>query len=219
MKPRRHQHGFTLIEIMLAVALLALLLMILASSFAAVAHSKVHAENRMAADQAGRNIIWQLSKELRGTVQTQFEPSRVLLIGIGRKQGGYTMDTISFSTLDAGHRRSLSSFGSEDTITYTSTPTPGYPGWSSLVRTAHSSLLNSNTADRDIPVVLSDNVLGLHLRYFDGTRWLEAWNSASAATGGALPLAVSIELVMATPNGGPVSFSTQVTLPMATTAQ
>lgn len=209
------RRGFTLVELMLAVGLLSLVMVMLAGSFAAVVHSKLHAENRLAADAAGRTMLWQLSRELRGAVHTQFAPSRVMLIGQGHSEHGVPMDTITFSTLDAGHRRALNGFGSEETVSYSAVPNPDHSGWFIVQRTQHSSLLTRPTADQELGAVLADNVIALHIRYFDGLRWNETWDSTAALREAPLPLAISIDLQIASPKGRPARFSTEVTLPMA----
>src|SRR5712692_10251848 len=48
--PAAPQCGFTLIEMMLAIGVLALILAMLSTSFSTVAHSKVHAEGRLLVD-------------------------------------------------------------------------------------------------------------------------------------------------------------------------
>jgi prepilin-type N-terminal cleavage/methylation domain-containing protein len=215
-RQRRAQAGFTLMELMLAVGLLALILVTLASSFGAVAHSKVHAEDRMVTEQDGRAIMWQLSKELRGAVQTPLEASKVLMIGQARRQNRLALDAITFSTLDAGHRRAIGSFAPEDTVVYELSPSPAQRGWSLLTRTQYSSLLSPSRALQGaIPVILADNVLSLHLRYFDGSRWNESWNSGSSTSGQPLPLAIMIDLAMAAPGGHTSYFSSEVAIPMA----
>ena len=230
MKPKSspriaRQGGFTLIELMLAVGLLGLILVILATSFAAVAHSKTHGESRLAIEDQGRTILFQLSKELTGAVNTPFEPSRVLLIGTGHQQNGRPLDSLVVSTLDTGHRRAINGFSAEETVAYdTSVPNSQAPGMFLLTRSESSSLLVSppNAASNLPPVVLADNVMSLHLRYFDGSRWNETWNSADTQTlvnGAPLPIAVTIDLTLASPSGKPVYFSTEVTLPMAVTVR
>ena len=77
----RAPRGFTLIEMMLAISVLALILAMLASSFSTVAHSKVHAEGRLMVDREGRALLWQLTKELRNAVQTPYTASNVALLG------------------------------------------------------------------------------------------------------------------------------------------
>jgi prepilin-type N-terminal cleavage/methylation domain-containing protein len=208
--------GFTLVELMLAVAILGMVLVMLAGSFHAVASGKVQAENRLAVDQTARAILAQIADEIRGAVQTPMVSSRVLLIGYGHMQDGVPLDSISVSTLDPSHRRALEGFGAEDTITYTTSPNPHHPGWQLLLRSQSSSLLISGAAgNANAAVVIAANVLSLHFRYFDGSNWGESWNSQSLPPGASLPAEVSIELVMASAGGAPLRLSTMVMLPMA----
>jgi len=210
-----HPGGFTLIEIMLAIAILGLVLLMLAESFHAVAGSKVHGENRIAIDQAARTIVSQMSNELRGAVQTPFIPSRVIVLGQARMTGGRPMDTFTVSTLDPGHRRSLEGFGPEDTVAYVTAPNPDHPGWFLLERIQYSSLLSNPPTINSSPLVLANNLVSLHIRYFDGDTWSESWDSTSLPPGRSLPLEVAIDLKMASASGAALALSTAVSLPMA----
>jgi prepilin-type N-terminal cleavage/methylation domain-containing protein len=214
---RRSTRGFTLIEMMLAIAVLGIILVVLAESFHAVSGSKVHAENRIAIDQAARSILTQMSDELRGAVQTPFITSRVMLIGQARMQGGRAMDTVTVSTLDPGHRRSLEGFGPEDTVSYFTAPNRDHPGWFLLERTQYSSLITTYSAgsNNSNTMVLANNLLALHIRYFDGHNYTESWDSTSLPPGRELPLLAMIELQMASAGGAPLTLATAVTLPMA----
>jgi prepilin-type N-terminal cleavage/methylation domain-containing protein len=208
--------AFTLIEIMLAIAILGMVLVMLAESFHAVSGSKAHAENRIAIDQAARTILSQMSDELRGAVQTPFIASRVLLLGNARKDGGMPMDTFTVSTLDPGHRRSLEGFGPEDTVAYVTAPNPDHRGWFLLKRVQYSSLLtNPPTLENSSPVVLANNLLSLHIRYFDGDNWRESWDSTSLPPGQALPSQIVIDLKMASPGGSALTLATAIAPPMA----
>ncbi len=102
---RRAPRGFTLIEMMLAIGVLALILTMLASSFSTIAHSKVHAEGRLMVDREGRSLLWQMAKELRNAVQTPYAPSNVALLGNGRMGNGAPIDTVTLSTFSGGHRQ------------------------------------------------------------------------------------------------------------------
>jgi len=207
--------GFTLIEVMLAVAILALVMVMLAGSFHAVATSKVHAEGRLDVDQQARVILTQMANEIRGAVQTPGPTSRVLLLGQGRMQGGVALDSITVSTLDPGHRRALEGFGAEDTISYTAVPGVRR-GRFILMRSQSSSLLGIGTGrNAAVPVIIADNLLGLHIRYFDGNAWGESWNSQSLPPGRGLPLEIAIDLALAAPNGAALRLSIMVSLPMA----
>jgi prepilin-type N-terminal cleavage/methylation domain-containing protein len=210
---RRAPRGFTLIEMMLAIGVLAMILAMLASSFSVVAHSKVHAEGRLMVDREGRSLLWQLTKEFRNAVQTPYTASNVALFGNGHMSGGAAVDTLTLSTFSGGHRRALTGMTPETIVTYNLNANSQQQGWFTLTRSQVSGLLTSGGTQQT--TVLADNILSLHFRYFDGQRWGESWDSPSLPRGRQLPVAVAIQIQMAAPGGRPMDFATQVTLPMA----
>jgi prepilin-type N-terminal cleavage/methylation domain-containing protein len=209
----RAPRGFTLIEMMLAISVLALILAMLASSFSTVAHSKVHAEGRLMVDREGRALLWQLTKELRNTVQTPYTASNVALLGAGHMSSGVPIDTITMSTFSGGHRKALTGMTPETIVTYNLTSNPDQQGWYMLQRSQQSGLLTGAVTPQT--TTLAGNVLSLHFRYFDGQRWGESWDSSSLPAGRQLPVAVAIQIKMAAPGGQVMDFATQVTVPMA----
>lgn len=211
----RAPRGFTLIEMMLAIGVLALILTMLAGSFSAIAHSKVHAEGRLMVDREGRALLWQMTRELRNAVQTPYQASIVSLFGNGRAGSNGPVDTITMSTFSGGHRRAITGMTPESIVTYNLTANPNQPGWYILQRLQQSGLLTNSVALH--PTVLADNVLSMHIRYFDGQRWTESWDSSSLPRGRQLPGAVAIQVKMAAPGGRVMDFATQVTIPMAIT--
>ncbi|MGH7917849.1 MAG: type II secretion system protein GspJ, partial [Candidatus Binataceae bacterium] len=72
-----------------------------------------------------------------------------------------------------------------------------------------------NTTAPSTPMVVANNVLSLHIRYFDGQNWSESWDSSKLPPGHQLPQEVQISLVMASPTGAPWALSTQISLPMS----
>ncbi len=210
----RANSGFTLIELMLAVAILGLILAMLAESFHAVASSKLHAEDRLYSERAGRTILLQMTNEVRGAVQTPLVPSRVLLLGSAQYQGGSPVNTLTVSTLDPGHRRSIDGYGVEEIVSYKAVPNPNHRGWFMLERSQYNALGPDNRA---MPIIVADNMLGLKITYFDGQQWDQVWNSENMSPGRQLPVAMSIDLTLAGPRDTPLGFSTQVTLPMSIT--
>jgi prepilin-type N-terminal cleavage/methylation domain-containing protein len=209
----RAPRGFTLIEMMLAIGVMALILAMLASSFSTIAHSKVHAEGRLIVDREGRALLWQLTKELRNAVQTPYTTSNVALFGNGHQNGGVAIDTITLSTFSGGHRRALTGMTPETIVTYNLIANPDQQGWFVLNRSQQSGLLTTGAAPQI--TVLANNVLSLHFRYFDGQKWDESWESPSMPRGRQLPVAVAVQIRMAAPGGRVMDFATQVTLPMA----
>ena len=215
---RSLSRGFTLIEIMLAVAILGVIMVILAGSFHAVAAGKTHAEGRLLSNREARAVLAQLTNELHGAVQTPLIASHVLLVGQGRMLNGAPFDNLIISTLDPGHRRSISTFGAEEMISYTGQANPDHQGWYMLMRQQQSALLGATAGIRvPPPMVLAANVLSFHVRFFNGNIWLENWNSGSLPPGMQLPQAIAIDLVLEGPGGAPLELATQITLPMAFT--
>jgi prepilin-type N-terminal cleavage/methylation domain-containing protein len=213
MRTRRAAPGFTLIEMMLAIGVLAMILAMLASSFSTIAHSKVHAEGRLMVDREGRALLWQLSKEVTNAVQTPYAMSNVSLYGTGHMAGNRPIDTITLSTFSAGHRRAISGMMPETIVTYNLTANPQQQGWYVLTRSQQSGLAAGGASVQSM--VLADNVLSLHFRYFDGQKWGESWESSSVPRGRQLPVAVAIQIEMAAPGGHVMDFATQVLMPMA----
>lgn len=207
--------GFTLLELMIALAILALVLVMIAGAFNVVIHSKVHGEARLDTDRQGRAILWQLSNEIRGAVQTPNPQSNVLLIGLGQMRSGAPVDAITVSTLQAGHRRAITGIDAEEVVSYSVSPNPRVRGWYVLSRNQWSALMGINGASAMPPTELADNVMALHIKYFNGGDWLESWDSTALPPPTQLPLAVSIDLVLGTGSGRPMEFSTEVVLPMA----
>jgi prepilin-type N-terminal cleavage/methylation domain-containing protein len=213
IKTQRASRGFTLIEMMLAIGVLALILTMLASSFHAIAASKLHAEGRLMVDREGRALLWQMTKELRNAVQTPFQASNVALFGNGHMGGGLPIDTITMSTFSAGHRRAITAMTPEYIVTYNLTPNREQPGWYVLQRSQQSGLLTNTVATQSTE--LADNVLSLHIRYYNGQNWGESWDSSSLPRGQQLPIAVAIQIKMAAPGGRVMDFASEVTVPMA----
>jgi prepilin-type N-terminal cleavage/methylation domain-containing protein len=213
MTAYRAARGFTLIEMMLAIGVLALILSMLASSFSAVAHSKVHAEGRLMVDREGRSLLWQMAGELRNAVQTPYAASNVGLFGSGHMGNGAPIDTITLSTFSGGHRKAITGLIPETIVTYNLTPNPNQQGWYMLTRSQQSGLLTNG--GQPLTTVLADNLTSLHIRYFDGDKWSESWDSSSQPKGKQLPVAAAIQIRMAAPGGRVMDFATQVTLPMA----
>jgi prepilin-type N-terminal cleavage/methylation domain-containing protein len=211
----RAPRGFTLIEMMLAIGVLALILSMLASSFSAVAHSKVHAEGRLLVDREGRALLWQMAKEVTNAVQTPFAPSNVALLGTGHMGNGLAIDAITLSTFNGGHRRAITGLTPETIVTYNLTPNREQRGWYLLQRSQQSGLMTNSVATQS--TVLANNVLSMHIRYFDGQKWGESWDSSSLPRGSQLPVAVAIQIQMAAPGGHVMDFATEVTVPMAIT--
>ena len=206
--------GFTLLELMIAISILALVLVTIAGSFNAVIHSKFHGEERLYVDREGRAILREISDDLRGAVQVPIAPTHVALEGNPQMRDRTPIDGVAVATLTAGHRRAITGLGTEELVAYSVAPNRQHRKWFILTRTEMSGLLTGH-ATAAPPIVLADNLALLHIRYYDGNSWSESWDSSALPRGTQLPIAVSIDLALGTNNGRVMNFSTQVMLPMA----
>lgn len=200
---------------MVAISILAIVLVMISGAFSTVIHSKIHGEARLDVDREGRAIIWELANEIRGAVQTPNPSSNVLLIGLGQMRDTAPVNAITISTLAAGHRRAITGFSSEELVSYSVTPNPQMRKAYILTRSQRSALMMLTASFTTPPIELADNVISLHIRYFNGNTWLESWDSTALPPSSQLPVAVSIDLVLAAGAGRFMNFSTEVLLPMA----
>jgi prepilin-type N-terminal cleavage/methylation domain-containing protein len=212
--PSSRSPGFTLLELMIAISILALVLVTIAGSFNAVIHSKFHGEERLYVDREGRAILREISNELRGAVQVPIAPTHVALEGNPQMRDRTPIDGVAVATLTAGHRRAITGLGTEELVAYSVAPNRQHRKWFILTRTEMSGLLTGH-ASASPPIVLAENLVLLHIKYFDGNSWSESWDSSALPKGTQLPVAVSIDLALGTNNGRVMNFSTQVMLPMA----
>jgi prepilin-type N-terminal cleavage/methylation domain-containing protein len=139
--------------------------------------------------------------------------SNVALLGNGHMGGGVPIDTITLSTFSGGHRRAITGMTPETIVTYNLVANPQVPSWYMLERSQQSGLLTTTVAQQS--TLLADNVLSLHIRYYDGQKWGESWDSSSLPMGRQLPVAVAIQIQMAAPGGRVMDFASQVIVPMA----
>jgi hypothetical protein len=200
---------------MIAISILALVLVTIAGSFNAVIHSKVHGEERLYVDREGRAILREMSNEIRGAIQVPIAPSHVALEGNPQMRDRIPIDGIAVATLTGGHRRAITGLGTEELVAYSVAPNRQHRKWFILTRTEMSGLLTGHASVTAPPIVLADNLVSLHIRYFDSSVWSESWDSSALPKGIQLPYAVSIDLALGTNNGRVMNFSTQIMLPMA----
>jgi len=79
-----------------------------------------------------------------------------------------------------------------------------------------ASLIQRHAVDDAIAAVFLDNVASLQFRFFDGTDWIEDWDSDDRATySRRLPRAVEIDLALYDDHGAVHHFATAVDVPLA----
>jgi type II secretion system protein J len=205
----QNRRGFTLLEIMVACAILGLVVAALYGVFSRTLGSKRLAEERMANVRAARIALWRIGEDL----QASFPLTGSLgFLGETRREGEFPQDSLSF--VSAAHTL-LTSRGAEGTlcqIGYTLMPDPQVSTQHQLVRRVQIDVRADQDASGEVAALLS-HVRGLRFRFFDGQNWLEEWGKDK--TQGTLPQAVEVTLYLGGPDARVAVFSTVVTLPLA----
>ena len=163
---KQRSRGFTLIEILLAVAIIGIIVAVVYGSVWTVTQTVGDVRERMELSQTARGVLWKITNE----ISNAFSGEETYFTGTIRKPGSVDENRLSFNSTVEG-------FGQEQKdirkIEY-------YLSRGVLYRAVDGVIF---------PVV--ENVDSFSLRYFDGTEWKESWDSKLR---GKLPKMVEINL-------------------------
>ncbi|MGH7962725.1 MAG: type II secretion system protein GspJ [Candidatus Binatia bacterium] len=212
--------GFTLIEVLVAGAILSLVLAALYGAFSRTLTSKRLAEERVALSRAARIVLLRIGEDLQASFP--FAPDNSRFISRTFRGGAFPEDTLSFVSLAHPPLTGAGAEGDLSEISYALVPDPQVPTYRQLVRRVRPDLAADREAAGDIYPLLVQ-VRGLRFRFFDGRNWREEWGREN--TQNKLPRAVEVVLYLAAPSTGRrragdsgeavVAFSTIVDLPLA----
>jgi prepilin-type N-terminal cleavage/methylation domain-containing protein len=241
----RAQRGFTLIEVLMATAILGL---VLATVYGAVARTLAaanHAKGRADVNASGRMIVLQLADELEGALPPT-AGADVAFIGKHGTASAPT-DSVQFNAVIRRLAGAQQLAGGRAIVAYSLDEMQDAPGLYALRR--HEELMaipGAPTGDEmaaegdpsvepseeealeaaaaEMPSIravhLIDRVAGLRFFYFDPASgdFVEEWDTTQLNTSGqvpGLPAAVHITVYLADENGAVHDFSTTVDLPLA----
>lgn len=235
MKRMRSSSGFTLIEVMVAVAIMAVIMALLWSSTSQSLSSKERIENRDMVFHAGGVAMRKISEDLemaflaRTLQQPQpgqavpspaeaaapgVEPFKSFFIG---KDNG---DADSVSMTSFAHLRLFKDSKEADQckVAYEVVQSGDEPGRMDLVR-REDVWLDTTTDVKGDPVVLAEGIKAFNLEYYDQRKgeWVKGWNTEQQDWQGRLPLSVRVSMTFPDP-GDPereIPMSTAVMLPLS----
>jgi general secretion pathway protein J len=224
---QRWSRGLTLIEVMVAIAVLAMISMILYGAFAAMRNSKAGIERITDRYREGRLAMARISRELQSAylsmhvpIDEQLTVSRTLFVGTP----GTPADRLDFTSF--AHRRldrdALES--DQEEVSYFGSANPNEEGVIDLARRTQSPIdLEPETGGR-VEVLATDIDL-FKIEYLDPltSEWVDSWDTTQAtAQPDRLPLQVRVLLVL---NGGrrtgvdqgrePIRLITKIALPIS----
>jgi type II secretion system protein J len=186
--------GFTLIEVLLALMISALVLVVIGSVFAGALHLQSRASANLDESLPIERALTLLRRDLKNAVA----PGGMLAgpLQSGSLQGGVDANNGIQIFTTTGLITPNSPWAEIQKVTYgLQTPNDATgAGAKDLVRTVTRNLLSTTTQDEE-DQFLASGVESLNFSYFDGANWLDTWDDTTQTN---LPIAVRVSLQMAT---------------------
>lgn len=217
----RARRGFTLMELLLATAVGAVVLVVIQTTFFGALRLQRTTQARLDEDRVVDRTLAIVRRDLAGlllpggVLSGQLQTSSFSDLGT-RTQGDRV--TPEFLT-SSGRIDGWTPFSEVQRVAYYLAPATGLGEGRDLLRVVTRNLLPVQEAEPEETALLP-NVAGVELMYFDGTGWVDSWDSEATST---LPTALKFSLFLAPrerngPAPAPFELVVPVT-PVTTTAQ
>jgi len=218
---RRDSRGLTLLEVMVAVAILAMVSVLIYGAFDGLGRGKKGLARVNDRYHEGRAALNRVASEMASAFLSMHQPLTVAQIRrqtIFSATNGSPADRIDFTSFS--HRRLTRDAHESDQneISYFGSPDPNVSGKVDLAR-REAPLIDMEPKRGGEVNVLAEDIDLFDVKYLDPmtAQWLETWDTTQGATGqpNRLPLAVRITLVLkGGPDNKPVTFTTKMPLAM-----
>jgi prepilin-type N-terminal cleavage/methylation domain-containing protein len=198
-RPTSGEHGFTLTEVLIAVAILATVATMVSTSFSSTFRLMEAVELEGDIDHMARSSLSLIAGELLSG-----QPPASLWLGRNGNEEGTPSDILAFVT--ANHVPALPDAPESD-LTRVTYARQG----SRLVRYAARSLY-TNSLDAVDQEEVASGVAGFNVRYYSGVAdvWIDEWDQTLKK----LPKAVLIELTLVNPRNERKSYTEWVPIPL-----
>ena len=219
----KRARGFTLLEVMVAVGIVAMLGVLIYGAFSGMSRSSSNIKHISDRYQQGRSALDRMTRELssafislHGIDNANMNPGvtvrKTAFIGKDRAAG----DRIDFTSFANQPLRRDARESDQAEISYFLVDNPDHQGVD-LVRRI-DKYIDDDPTRGGVVQVLAENVTRFDVTYLDPltNEWVDNWDSTQpAAQLGRLPAQVWVVLEMADgPGGNPVKFQTKLPIPM-----
>lgn len=212
------RNGFTLFEVLVTLAILAVVFSILYMTFHQSMRVMAETEERAEVFHQGRLILERMARDMTGifiSLQNPPVPSfRYGVVGRSTREGKNFRDRLDFTALAAPYfspgegRRELREVG------YFLDHHPGGKGLTLFRR--QDPALDGDLLQGGLSMAICDGVRSLSFSYFDGQRReVKEWNSLEGAQKNKIPIRIGILLTIDDSQGRAHEFRTQVYIPLA----
>ncbi|MDP8222169.1 MAG: type II secretion system protein GspJ [Candidatus Lernaella stagnicola] len=228
--------GFTLLEVLIAIAILGMIVGLIYGSFAATVDSKEKIETGNEIYHEARWAMSKLEDDLGAAFVSKNRNSKSVFLGLTSDgPGGMPMDELHFASFNHVKFNPQARESDQAEVSYFVAENPE-TGTLTLYRREDATPDEDNTAGGEF-YELCEHVLAFDLAYYDGFEWIEEWDSRrfdDSAEGdeqqidnqsdemvNTLPMAVEVRLLVdgpLDPNGNPtqVPFHTKIRLVLST---
>ncbi|HSG05352.1 MAG TPA: prepilin-type N-terminal cleavage/methylation domain-containing protein, partial [Nitrospiria bacterium] len=208
----RGERGLTLIELLIAVAISAIILTVVYQTFNGIMDSAVHIEETAEMDRMARLTLGMISDEIRSAFWKPLGPTgqwaELIFEGIDGPGGEHPSDSLVFSAFSPWISEQGTVLPNLSIIAYNLEPAAREEEFV-LYHLEDTNPL-SGSADVRQRYELAEHVSGLNFRYYDGEDWYNEWD---AAIENKLPIAVEIAVYFRTSSGMDRRFITTADLP------
>jgi type II secretion system protein J len=224
-EPRRPASGFTLVEVLLALAICAIVLVAINAVFATAVRLRDRTSSAVANEVPIEKALANVERDLKGAVG----PGGFLagdfkcdVQGLGANMG-ITAQAAGGSGLDfftaSGVIGDDAPWGDLQEVFYQlSAPTDAHENGLDLVRYVNRNLLSTTLVTPDAEVLMH-HVATIQFDCYDGVQWRTFWDTSSGDTN--LPVAVRVQLHMAAQGNEdvPQQQPIEITVPLMTTTR
>lgn len=220
MNRRAAQRGMTLLEILVSIAILAMISLLIYGAFDSMSRGKKGEGMRADKARQGREAILRMSREFSSAFLSMHQPQQIGLqtrLTAFIAQNGSPFDRVDFAAF--AHRRYEKEAKESDQceVGYFVVADPDVSGKMDLVRREQTPM-DIEPKKGGIVNVLAEDVELFDVRYLDPLTgsWVESWDTQQL-TGqlNRLPLEIRITLTLkGVPNGTPSTFTTKLMVPM-----
>ncbi len=208
MERLTYSRGFTLMEVLIATAILAIVMMLVYGSF--VQTRRVIGRTEAAVD--GLRGIRAAFSRITNDVGMAFLNSAndaTFFVGTDDYEGGYPADQMDFTSFSHVQRSSQARESDQMEVGYYLRK--DYEGASFLMK-REKNRIDLNPMYGGKSYELCEDIMGLDFRYLDEGTWLESWDSRVSKK---MPEAVEITMIIKDGNGVERSFRTITEIPLS----
>jgi general secretion pathway protein J len=219
MKRRAEQRGLTLVEVLVSVAILAMIATLIYGTFDALSRAKKGEAKRGDRTRQARAALDRIAREMQSAFLSLHTPPPALQTRATAfiAKSGTPSDRVDFTAFAHIRTQRDAKESDQAEIGYFALPDPDKDGKLDLVRREQSP------PDMDVQrggtvAVLCDDIESFDVRFFDPTtgQWVESWDSTQI-TGqpNRIPYEVKVTIVLKNmPAGAPTTYVTKFQLPI-----